>query len=124
MLFKPDPTLLNTYKKHLDYIINNNCYWANELLFILIYNETIYNIPLNYNVIKYEGKFENIKIYGLHFATDKYKPLDYIKDNYVYKVKQTEIKNKLIYFKKNFYDKFHKTIDKILIKTKELINKS
>lgn len=124
MLFKPEPKFLTTYKKYLDYIIEHNCYWANELLFILMYNETIYNIPLNYNVIKYEGKFEGIKILGLHFATDKYKQLDYIKDNYVFKVKQPAIKNKLIYFKKNFYDKHHKIIDKIIEKTNEIISKN
>ena len=114
MLFKPDKNLIKNLDNYIDVMMKNNCIFPNETLFLLLYDD-IYNLPINYNIRKYVD-FKGIDIYGRHFDCTQYKPLDIVKDNYVEKVKTPIVKESLKYFKKNYYDKYHKQISIVIDK--------
>jgi alpha-N-acetylglucosamine transferase len=115
MLFKPSLTKYKLLLKNLRLVINENCIYPNETLFLISHNK-IYNLPFRYNVMKHHiNNIETSKIKVLHFNT-KYKHIDIIKDNYL---EQTKNKNKLLYdflieYKKKYYDKLKDKIKKIL----------
>jgi hypothetical protein len=105
LLFKPS---LYYYKKsinNLKLIIHNNCIYPNESLFLYTM-KNLYNLPIKYNLSHYYiSQYANIKkdIIIYHFNSTIYKPLDIIKDDYVYKNKKDR-KEIVIFFKKNYYD--------------------
>ena len=112
LLFKPS---LYSYKKsieNLKLVIKNNCMYPNESLFLYTMKK-IYNLPITYNLSHYyidkHIKLKNkIKIY--HFNNTTYKPLDIIKDNYIYKNKKKNRKEIVIFFKKTYYDVYNKFV--------------
>ena len=115
MLFKPDKNILKNFEKNFSTVIENNCAYPNETLFLLSYPKTIYNLPITYNLRK-NININKSKIYGHHFDTTVYKPLDIIKDNYIGKMKTNQVKKSLEYFKKQFYDKYNEMVSKIISK--------
>jgi len=113
LLFKPS---LHYFKKsisNLPFIIENNCMFPNESLFLYTM-KNIYNLPIKYNLSHYYiENFSHIKkdIIIYHFNSTTYKPLDIIKDNYVHKNKRKHRKEIVLFFKKNYYDTYHVSID-------------
>jgi hypothetical protein len=118
MLFKPSIKTFNTFLNNLDKIIINNCVFPNETLF-LISNKKHYNLPMNFNMVHYYLTTHKVdKIFNYHFNSTIYKPLDIIRDNYLDKLKKKE-KEKydiILFFKNNYYNKFHNMIESILEK--------
>jgi alpha-N-acetylglucosamine transferase len=113
MLFTPS---IDTYKlllNNVQYVINKNCIYPNETLFLLSYDK-IYNLPFRYNGMKHHinkvGALFSINMYEyldlVHFNTE-YKHIDIIKDKYLNELKK---KNKILYdilieYKKKYYNK-------------------
>jgi hypothetical protein len=119
MLIKPDPSVLKTFDKNLSLILQSKCAYPNEILFVLIYRN-IYNLPINYNYRK-NINLDDVKIYGHHFSSTIYKPLDIIKDNYIDKLKYKSEQDSINFFKKKYYDDNKELILKILNKIKKKI---
>jgi hypothetical protein len=112
MLFKPSNNKYKKYKKNIKIIIENNCIFPNEILFIYTENN-IYNCPIKYNYSHYYVNkiyIKDIKIY--HFNGSVYKPLNVIKDNYL--DNKTKLYDIILYFKKKYYDKYNVKIEKKL----------
>jgi alpha-N-acetylglucosamine transferase len=122
MLIKPSISKYNLYLKNMKKIIENNCIYPNETLFV-ISNKTIYNLPFKFNgiqfhLLKYAKLFDtDMKKYLsiVHFNSKQYKHVDIIRDNYLNKLKKD---NYLLYyfvnnFKKEYYDIYNKKIKKI-----------
>jgi hypothetical protein len=121
LLIKPSIYYYNKMIKNIKLIIEKNCTYPNESLFMYTMRG-IYNLPIKYNLSHYfienflEYKDEII-IY--HFNNSIYKPLNIIKDNYIEKNKRKKFNREiLLYFKKNYYDIYHKIILKKLNKLK------
>lgn len=114
MLIKPDITLLNTFEKIFIKVINANCSYPNEYLFLLMFNKkNIYNLPVNYNSSIYpKMKYEDV--YAYHFYLTNFKQIDYIEDDYIEKVKYSQVKKALYWFKEKFYDKYNSDIKEIM----------
>ena len=126
MLIKPS---LNKYKllvKNIKTIILNNCKYPNETLFMISHN-IIYNLPFKYNGLQFEiNRFSQLfeidmtkYLKTVHFNSSQYKHVNTIKNNYIYKFKNSNMKNKkilyefLLLFKEKYYNKYHKKIEKI-----------
>jgi hypothetical protein len=106
LLFKPSLYYYKKSIKNLKLIIDNNCIYPNESLFLYTM-KNLYNLPIKYNlshyyINQYINKKKDIIIY--HFNNTLYKPLDIIKDDYIYKNKKKNRKGIVIFFKKNYYD--------------------
>jgi hypothetical protein len=107
------------YKKsinNLKIIISKNCINPNESLFLYTM-KNIYNLPTKYNLSHYLlDQYTDIKdeIVIYHFNSTIYKPLDIIKDNYIYKDKNKLRKSIVLYFKKHYYDKYHNLVNKLM----------
>jgi alpha-N-acetylglucosamine transferase len=131
LLLKPSITKFNESIKNIKNIIENNCIYPNETLF-LITNKTIYNLPYKYNGVqftleKYSDKFKINMIDYLsivHMNAKEHKHIDIIKDKWLNKLKNRKDKKLLYYFiskfKKEYYDKFNKNIK--FIYNKNLLN--
>lgn len=118
IIFKPSIKSYNDSIIKLKDVIDNNCIYPNESLFLYT-SKTLYNLPIKYNMSHYYiNKFKDIynDICIFHFNATIYKPLDIIKDNYVNKQKNKLIKQIVIYFKNKYYDKYYDKIDKIIKK--------
>jgi hypothetical protein len=117
LLIKPSIQMFNLYKKNIKMIINNNCIFPNETLFIYTNSKKIYNLPIMYNKSKYYlkrySKYNSIFINYIYHFNSEYKHLDLIKDNYLDNVDDFQ-KNLLLYFKKNIYDINFKKVNKLL----------
>ena len=114
LLFKPSKVMYNKFLKSIKIIINNQCKYPNEMLFVYCQNK-IYNLPVKYNLSHfYLNNFpikDKILIY--HFNSVIYKPLDIIKDKYIDKISKKK-KEIILFFKKNVYDIYFKKINKLL----------
>lgn len=110
LLFSPS---IYYYKKtisNLKLIIEKNCTYPNESLFLYTM-KNLYNLPIKYNLSQfYIDKYIDIKIKIYHFNAKKYKALNIIKDNYINKDKNKNRKNLILYFKKTYYDPYHKLV--------------
>jgi hypothetical protein len=125
MLIKPSISKFNKYLKNLKKVIEINYKYPNEILFLLT-NNIIYNLPYKYNshaaqyeLFDMEKKYNiNIKEYTLilHFKCKEHKHIDIIRDGYLEDMKD---KKYLVYYflkkyKKDYYDKYHNNISKII----------
>jgi hypothetical protein len=116
ILFKPSLNIFKKLKENIKKIVNYNCIYPNETLFLYTFH-TFYNLPIMYNMSHWELKKHNynfpIKI--LHFNNYAYKPIDIIEDiNFnINKMKNQIIKKILLDFKKRYYNKYNKKIKKI-----------
>lgn len=118
LLIEPSIKMFNLYKKNIKMIINNNCIFPNETLFMYTNNKKIYNLPIIYNKSKYflkdYSKYNSIFINYIYHFNCEYKHLDVIKDNYLDKMDNGFQKNIILYFKKNIYTINCKKINKLL----------
>ena len=117
MLIKPSNKIFNKLLKNIKYIIEKACMYPNETLFLLSYKK-IYNLPFYFNGIKYYlDKFikNNIKnkLCIIHF-NGNYKYIDYIKDNYLNKIKSKILHYFLNKYYKNHYLEYNHQINKLL----------
>lgn len=115
MLIKPELKKLDNFKKNFQIVIKNNCSYPNEILFVLLNDGHIYNLPINYNLRKNQklNNINDIKILGHHFDTTIYKPIDIIKDNYENKVKPPNAKKSIEYLKNKFYKPYKNYVSKL-----------
>ena len=119
LLFKPSKYLFKVSLKTIKKVIQNNCMYPNETLFLYTMRN-LYNLPVIYNMSYYylkeiPEKYKNkIKIY--HFNNTIYKPLDMIQDNW-YKKDTNQLRKKIvIYYKKMIYNKFKNKVKKMMVK--------
>lgn len=117
LLFEPSLKIFKILNKKIKEVIENNCVFPNETLFISTMN-TIYNLPITYNFSHYYykrfDKYKNICV--LHYNSTVYKPLDILKDNYLKNIKSKIKKKFILYYKKNIYDKYSNKIKNNLLK--------
>lgn len=118
ILLKPSLNLFEILKNNIKKMIDINCIYPNETLFLYTFKK-FYNLPIMYNmshffVTKYNIK-EDIKI--LHYNNTRFKPVYIIEDESfnILKMKNPIKKNILLYFKKKYYKKYKKVVDKIKI---------
>jgi hypothetical protein len=116
ILCKPSIKYYKKSIKNIKKIIEKNCEYPNESLFIYSM-KNIYNLPIMYNLSHYLLKQyldikDNVSIY--HFNSTIYKPLDIIKDNYIEKDKNKLRKHIVLLFKEKYYDKYNKYVQKLL----------
>ena len=113
MVFSPSNAIFKLMKKELKTIIDHNCKYPNEELFLRC-NKVIYNLPIKYNYCHYNlsSKLCTSPPIIVHFNETKFKHLDIVKENYVNKfpekIKITE------FFRKNYYNKYKKIINDIV----------
>ena len=117
MLIKPSMSIYNRLLKNIKIIIEKKCMYPNETLF-LISNKKIYNLPFYFNGIKYYlDKFiknnTKEKLCIIHF-NGTYKYLDYIKDNYLKKIKSKILYYFLNKYKNNHYLVYNNEINKLI----------
>ena len=117
ILFKPSLNNFERLKKNIKKMININCIYPNETLFLYTF-KIFYNLPIMYNmshffVTKYNIK-EDIKI--LHYNNTRFKPVYIIEDESfnILKMKNPIKRNILLYFKKKYYKKYKKVVEKII----------
>jgi len=113
ILIKPSKKIYNLLLKNIKYVIENNCMYPNETLF-LISNKYVYNLPFSYNSMYHYVKNNDINI--IHFNAKEYKHIDIIRDNYLEKEKKKNIiiYNILVLYKKFYYDKYNIQISNLL----------
>lgn len=114
LLFEPSLEYYNKSIENLKLIIETNCKYPNESLFIYTMKD-MYNLPVKYNLSHYHlDQFTDIKneIVIYHFNNTVYKPLDIIKDNYIHKDKNKLRKNIVIFYKNKYYDKYYNIVNK------------
>ena len=121
LLFKPSKTKFEQFKKNIEIIIQNNCLYPNEKLYIYTNYNLLYNVPVKYNFSHYTfKKYEFVKdklIY--HFNDSVYKPLTIIRDGWLDKLNKLD-KNKkdkkdiVLFFNKNYYIPYHSKIDELM----------
>jgi len=124
IVVKPSITKYNFFIKNVKIVIENNCRYPNEVLFSIA-NKFIYNLPYKYNGTTYDIARNssllkinmNQYLSIVHFSSDKYKTIDYIRDNWVEKLKEKkkDVYNFVKLFKKLYFDKYDKIISKELI---------
>ena len=119
ILFKPSIKIFNNLKKNISLIINNQCIFPNETLFLYTIKK-FYNLPIMYNFSHYfisipKYKIED-KIKLLHFSTSLYKPVYIIEDKSfdILKMKNPINKKILLDYKKKYYNKYNKKIKKLI----------
>lgn len=120
LLFKPSLHIFKKSITNLKLIIDSNCIFPNESLFLYTM-KNLYNLPIKYNLSQYYiDKFIHIKkdIIIYHFNNSIYKPLDIIKDNYINKDKKKIRKDIILFFKKNYYDIYKDFVEKNMNKLK------
>jgi hypothetical protein len=88
LIFEPDLKMFEKALKTIKFIIEKDCKYQNEILFSLMNNNTLHNLPLKYNVLNgYTAKLKkfNLKkedVFIFHYDNTQYKPTDLIKDNW------------------------------------------
>lgn len=116
LLITPSKDKFKLYKKNIKRIINNNCAFPNETLF-LISNKICYNLPIKYNFLHYNlryfNEYKDVKL--IHYNNTIYKPLDIIKDNYIDKL-QYNNRNIINKYKKSIYSNNYKKVNSLLKK--------
>lgn len=117
LLFKPSKDKFNFALTAIKQVIEDNCAYPNEELFLAVeqhFNKHIYNMPILYNYCHYnlteKKNTGSIKI--VHFNETKYKHLDIIRDGFNNKFKEKKVI--VEFFKQNYYNKYHDLIDQIL----------
>lgn len=127
LLFKPSIELYNKSLENIK-VISSIYHPVDEILFIYTNMNNIYSLPFKYNMTWSEyfriTKLYNInllkKIICFHFSGKKFKQIDYIKDNYLDKIKQIDI-NIYLYIKNlkiKYYDSNYEHINKLLLQSK------
>lgn len=113
LLFKPDKKKYNKAIKLLPEIIEKNCKYPNEELFLQTEN-IVHNIPIIYNYCHYNliKKLNKTPIKIIHFNETKYKYLDIVKNNFVNKFK--EKRDAIEFFKVNYYNQYNDIINKLI----------
>lgn len=113
LVFKPSLEMFEILKNNIIKIINFNCIYPSETLFLYTFPK-FYNLPIMYNMShwelrKYKYTFP-IKI--LHFNNDIYKPIFIIEDKSfnIKNMKNPIIKSILLKFKEKYYNKYNKKI--------------
>jgi alpha-N-acetylglucosamine transferase len=127
MLIKPSIAKYKSCLNNIKKIINNNCIYPNETLFLLC-NKTIYNLPFKYNGVKYNlqqftDKFKiDMKDYLsiLHMNAKEHKHINIIRDKWLNKLKYQNKNKQLLYyfislFKKKYYNVLNKNIQKNIL---------
>jgi hypothetical protein len=116
ILFKPSKEMFNNLKNNMNLIINKNCKYPNETLFLYTNSNSLYNIPLRYNFSHYHfKKYNKFKTrYIIHFNESEYKPLNIIKDGWLDKTDNKDKKDIVVFFNENYYIPYHTKIDKIM----------
>lgn len=113
LLFKPSIYYYNKLKNNIKIIINKNCKYPNESLFMYTM-KNIYNLPIKYNLSHYYiHQFKSIlkEIIIFHYNNTIYKALNIIKNNYIEKNKRKKYNKPIfLYFKKNYYDIYNDKI--------------
>lgn len=119
MLFKPSLKKYHKAIRKIQYVIDKNCIFPNETLFLII-NKFIYNLPFKYNIknsaIHKYYKFFNVDhtfISIVHFNSSQFKYIDLIRNNYMHSIK-SELLSIVLSFKKKYYDKYNKSISYLL----------
>lgn len=121
MLFKPSIKKYNKAIRKIQSVIDLNCIYPNETLFLLL-NKYVFNLPFKYNFLK--GKIKkNFQLFNvdhksisiLHINSGQFKHVDIIRDNYMHSIK-SELYIFILFFKKNYYDKYNNTISNLLSK--------
>jgi alpha-N-acetylglucosamine transferase len=130
MLIKPSLIKYKLYLKNINKIINNNCIYPNETLF-LISNKVIYNLPFKYNGVKYflleySNMFKiDMKKYLsiLHMNAKEHKHINVIRDKWLNKLKINKDNNKrlLYYFIHLFKNKYYNNMNKNISNTISLL---
>ena len=115
ILLEPSIKSFKILLKNLQKVIENNCSFPNETLFISSISP-LFNIPIrfNYSIYRFKDyyKFKNINI--IHFHKTIYKPLDFSKENFIDKTNH-KVKQKLLkYYHKNVYKKNYEKINKLI----------
>jgi alpha-N-acetylglucosamine transferase len=114
MLFKPSKKLFKESVQKMQFVIKKNCKYPNESLFLYTMKD-LYNLPILYNLTQYYiDKYKSIKddVVVFHFNNSQFKPLDFIKDDYINKNKKEIRRNIVYFFKKNYYDPYHEFVEK------------
>jgi len=116
LLFKPSKAKFEQYKKNIKVIIDNNCFYPNEKLYVYTNSNLLYNVPMKYNFSHYHFKkynfVKNILIY--HFNDSEYKPLNIIKDGWMNKLNNDDKKRIVKIFYDNYYLPNHKNINELM----------
>ena len=119
MLFKPSIKKYHKAIRKIQSVIDINCIYPNEILFLLI-NKYVYSLPFKYNLMKCKIKkflkFFNLDhkfVYIVHINSSEFKHVDIIRDNYMHSIK-SELYIIIRLFKKNYYDKYNNSISKLL----------
>jgi hypothetical protein len=117
LLFKPSKDKYNKAIINLNEIIEKNCKYPNEALFLKT-EINIYNVPIIYNYSHYElsKKLYKSPIKILHFNETTYKYLDIIRSNYINKI--PEKRKAIEFFRTKYYNILSKDIEAILDKLK------
>lgn len=118
LLFKPSINIYKETIKNIKKIIENNCKYPNETLFVYTM-KNLYNLPIIYNLSHYfVSKYKHLKnqVFIYHFNSSQYKPLDYIKDNYISKAKNKIEIEILLFYKKKYYNKLNKIVNNLINK--------
>lgn len=121
MLFNPSIDTFNLLKNNMKLIIQKNCKYPNETLFLytnISSNiDSIYNMPVRYNFSHYHfKKYEKIKNrYVIHFNETEYKPLNVIRDGWMNKINNKDKKEIVLFFNKDYYIPYHEKIDELMV---------
>jgi alpha-N-acetylglucosamine transferase len=121
MLFSPSMEKFEEIKTALEIVIEKNCTYPNESLFLLSY-PAIYHLPYAYNATMYFliGVGKKLGIVDMakyaavvHMNCTTYKYIDYIHDDYVESLKR---KNPPLYrvireWEKKYYNKYKSVVD-------------
>jgi len=115
ILFKPSLEIFEKLKENIKKIINYNCIYPSETLFLYTFPK-FYNLPIMYNMSHWQLKIYkfNFLIKILHFNNYNYKPIDIIEDKTfnINQIKNPIIKSILLDFKEKYYNKYNKKIKK------------
>lgn len=119
MLIEPSINTFNILKSNIKLVVDNNCKFPNEVLFMLSHRK-IYQLPVIYNFIHFKLKvdkwrsiLEDGKVTFLHFCTTDYRAIDIYKENYLGKI-NNKFKKKMLLKLFKIYKKWVRIIDKLL----------
>jgi len=120
LLFKPSIKKYHKAIRKIKSVINSNCIFPNETLFLLNY-KSVYNLPFKYNLIKSAVNIHFYKFFNIdrsflsiiHINSTTFKHIDIIRDNYLHNI-QSELYHFILFFKTQYYDKYNTKISSIL----------
>lgn len=115
LILKPDKEKFKQLISNLPKIINENCPFPNEALFLFGYKK-YYNLPVKYNFsryfIKHINEYSDIRL--LHYDLNIYKPLDSSKENY-WPLEKNPLKRKYLKkYQEEVYDVYKERINELL----------